>query len=141
MPPCILKEIIFLWSYSWGRVFTHAICNHIMTWLFQTYAYITSFPLLVIYTSFISFLFHDWMYYNHLDLLHSFVIIPYFKQWIPFKLEFLARHFLLPRNETSSQDSNGGSSLSSSCKYSFLMMYDEIYTRWLSSTHKYYLCF
>ena len=137
MPPS-KEEIPFSWSCSWGRAFFHAIWNY-MTWLnFIKYKHT-----------------HLIYYFGHLELLWQLpqlnslqsswpssllfhhTIIP----WIPYKVEFLARHLLLSVGEPSNEDSKGGSWSSSSCKCSFSIMYDELYTTWLSSSHKYYLCF
>lgn len=84
--------------------------------LSNTNIHTSSLPL-VIYTSFKIFL--DWNNFKHLDLLHFFwhhnTIV-----WIPYKVELLARHFLLPLCEPSDENSNRRAWLPSFCKCSFL---------------------
>lgn len=133
---CTLKEIIFLWTYSWGKIiYPYYLQLHDDITLSNISIH-TSFLILVIYNSF-------YMIESTLIIL-TYCIPSWYhdsNNEIPSKVEFSVRRLLLPRDDPSSEYSNRGSWLSSSCKLFLLMMCDALYTRWLSSTHKYYLCF
>lgn len=123
-----MKQIPFLQSFSWGRVFIHVICNYMMTWL-NLIKYMHTY---LIYYFWLSRLPSKASLIENVSTILTYYtsLSSYHHPLNPIQDGILNKTLTFYNiGEPSNEDSKGGYWLSSSCKCYFLMMmiHDEFF--------------